>query len=167
MVFKLLKYSPDLLKIAYSRVLENRLFIPEGTELNIVLDFESFPDQRNKIISKDKAHLFWDIRDEDLETFYDLFNQAEQTIAILTKNDRENYNLVNGNDLNKHIKASAIDAYHLGGGLKIDEIVQSDLRFREISNFAVISTAVFKRPGVANPVFTLLALAEKYLETIN
>lgn len=167
MAFNLLKYSPDLLKIAYRRVIENRLYIPEGTQLNIVLDFESFPDQQNKIVLNDKAHLFWDIRDEDLETFYDLYNEAKTVIAGLTKNGGEKYNLVNSNDLDNHIKTNAIDAYHLGGGLKIDEILDRDLRFKEINNFAVISTAVFKRSGVANPVFTLLALAEKYLSTIN
>ena len=66
----------------------------------------------------------------------------------------------------EHLARCATDAYHLGGGVQAaqtaaDGILRPDLRMHTVSNVHMVSTAAFRRPGIANPVHTLLALADR------
>jgi len=68
--------------------------------------------------------------------------------------------------LEDHLAQCATDAYHLGGGVQAalspsEGILRPDLQFHTARNVHMVSSAAFRRPGIANPVHTLLALASR------
>jgi len=112
---KLFKYFPDLVKIGIYRYIKNKLYIPEGTELNIVMDFESYPDEKNKISLEDTAHLYWDIREKDIENFKDLVEQAKLIITNLTEQNSDNYSFAQFDNANVVMKGESLESLSVGG----------------------------------------------------
>ena len=55
-------------------------------------------------------------------------------------------------------------AYHLGGGVAVGRLLDSDLRLHGTENVFVISSAIMQKAGIANPVLTLLALAHRFAQ---
>jgi hypothetical protein len=171
-VAPLIAHLPRMLQIAQARVLGGRLFVADGMELTVVMDFESFPSPLNRLSLVDGAHrLHWDVREQDLATFAALVPRAMDVMDSSTRGSGLDVRwLVARDDLDGqrlHLKTHAVDAYHLGGGLAVRRepehgVVGPDLRFHAARNLAVIGTAAFARPGIANPVETLLAMCENY-----
>jgi choline dehydrogenase-like flavoprotein len=172
----LIRHSRQMAQIGYSRVVDRRLFVADGMELTVVLDFESFPSPLNRLEVKAGEHrLHWDVRDEDAAVFAALLRRG---IALLKRwadaSGLDFHLLVDSEEpaiqrayLNEH----AVDAFHLGGGLAVGRnlergVLSPDLRFHRIPNLAVIGTAAFARPGIANPVETLLAMCESYARSL-
>jgi hypothetical protein len=171
------RYAPDLVRIGIERYVKKRLFVRDGVELELVLDFESFPHPHNRIEHHgDKACLYWDIRDEDVVAFGEMLKQAKPLIEGWSQELGLRFELlVNRFDipsLQDYLTQHATDAFHLGGGLAFGEIngvwswgrgVQSPGK----GNLVVMSTAAFRRSGIANPVETLLAMCEVYVSSLS
>jgi choline dehydrogenase-like flavoprotein len=168
--------SRSMAQIAYSRLVDRRLFVADGMELTVVMDFESFASPRNRLTIQSGTHrLHWDVREEDVAVFATMLPAG---IALMKRWASECgldlHLLADGVDLNlqrEYLKEHAVDAYHLGGGLAVHRdakqgLLAPDLRFHKIPNLAVVGTAAFARPGIANPVETLLAMCENYARNL-
>jgi len=172
----LMKYFPTLVKLGWERFINQKLFIPNGTELNIVLDFESYPDPLNKISRvNDNYNLNWNLRSNDFKHFKELYVEAEKVISALINSDEEkrNVSLLSDwtKDFDSYLIKNAIDAYHLGGGLNLgsdpsSSIVDRNMRFHSIKNLTALGTSTFNNPGIANPVLTLLSQAENFINSL-
>lgn len=172
-ILTLFKYFPSIAKLGWEKLINEKLFIPEGTELNIVLDFESYPDPLNSISkgNNNTYNLNWDLRSQDMKYFNALYQEAERVICILANSDSEKKNMSLlrewTTDFEGYLTKNVVDAYHLGGGLNTGfhpshSIVNRNLQFHNIKNLTVLGTSSFNYPGIANPVLTLLAQSENY-----
>jgi len=164
-----------MLRIARSRIVDHRLFVADGTELTVVLDFESFAHPRNRLtVESGEPCLYWDLRDEDVQAFGALRARGLSVLTPWTKQSGIDVTVLadHGREAERaHLAAHAVDAFHLGGGLSVRQdpaegVLAPDLRFHRIRNLAVLGTAAFARPGIANPVETLLAMCENYVRSL-
>jgi choline dehydrogenase-like flavoprotein len=168
--------SRRMAQIGYSRCIDRRLFVADGMELTVVMDFESYASPLNRLTLENGEHrLHWDVREEDFAAFAAMLPLG---IGLMKRWASESgldlLLLADGDDLEaqrQYLKAHAVDAYHLGGGLAVRRDAQQgllapDLRFHKIPNLAVVGTAAFARPGIANPVETLLAMCENYARNL-
>jgi hypothetical protein len=169
----LARHGTRLVRLGVSRYLGKSLYVGDGMELTAVLDFESFASEKNRIeLDGSGATVYWDVRDEDVAAFRALAGQALGALLSWTgAYGLDATPLVDPGDevsIERELRARATDAYHLGGGLAAGSdparsLVAPDLRFHRLRNVGVVGTAAFARPGVANPVATILALCETYL----
>jgi hypothetical protein len=176
-VARLLRDAPRMARIGYDRLFHRRLFVPDGMELTVVMDFESCASPRNRLTFENGEHrLYWDVRDEDVAAFAVLRTQGLALIQRWARECRLDLRvLAVGEDIDTqgaYLRSHATDAYHLGGGLALNRdpregLLAPDLRFHRLRNWAVISTAAFSRPGIANPVETLLAMCEEYVGSLD
>lgn len=165
-----------LLSLGYNRYVRRKLFVPDGMELNLVMDFESFPSEKNKFtVDNDVTKLYWDVREEDVVAFSSLLMSSNDLIQQWARDSGVQVKLLiedgSAGPLAEYLRKHVIDAYHLGGGLAVGStpevsVLNQDFRFHEIDNLAAIGTATFSKAGVANPVETLLAICERYSRTI-
>ena len=157
-------------------MIDGRLFVADGMELTVVMDFESCASPLNRLTLEGGEHrLHWDVRDEAVAAFAAMLPRG---IGLMkrwaSESGLELLVLADSLDLEaqrEYLKAHAVDAYHLGGGLAVRRdakrgLLAPDLRFHKIPNLAVVSTAAFARPGIANPVETLLAMCENYARSL-
>lgn len=161
-----------LIRLGYGRFVQHRLFVPDGMELNLVLDFESYASDSNRIMMDGEAvKLYWDIRSEDVDAFTKLLPVGLAEVRRLSQEGGLTVDqLVTGDDrtgAEAYLRRYAVDAFHLGGGLAAGAeedgwMLNQDLRFHKIPNLCVIGTAAFSSPGIANPVETLLSMCERY-----
>jgi glycine/D-amino acid oxidase-like deaminating enzyme len=163
---------PRMTRIAASRLVERRLYVPDGMGLTVVLDFESSSSPHNRLTVEDGAcRLYWDVRGEDETVFLELRSRAIELMKSWVDGSGAELTPLPAGDTpascREHFVAHAVDAYHLGGGLAIARdpargLVAPDFRLHAVRNLAVVGTAAFARPGIANPVETLLAMCERY-----
>lgn len=167
----LFPYIPTVFALAYERFIKQSLYLPKDTELTIVMDFESDADKKNRIgLNNGIPDLFWNLREKDYTNFLNLFSRSKQILKSFFPNS----SIIFNEDLeikpDEYLMNNAIDAYHLGGGLTMGSdkraFVDMNLRFYDIKNLSLVSTAMFNSPGIANPVYTLLAFAEYYIDSI-
>jgi len=172
----LLRHGARLGRIGWSRYAERRLFVPDGTPLDLVLDFESCAADENRLVREDGEHrLYWDIREQDVAAFAVLVARALRLAAGWAREASADLEPLTDSAelgaLESYLRAHAVDAYHLGGGLAVGgdparAVLAPDFRFHRLRNLGVIGTAAFARPGLANPVETLLAMCERYAEAL-
>lgn len=162
----LVKSARTLATIAFERWWLGRLHLGDDVPVVATLDFEVFPHPQNAIRqTPDGVSFYWDISREDEISFSDLAIQCRGFLRAL----EEDYGLrseplhgSNAGDLVEHLHRAATDAFHLGGGLSVGRVSDSDLRLRGTDNVFAISSGAFARPGVVNPTLSLLALAERF-----
>ncbi len=166
----LIAHAPGLVKLAAERVINRRLHLSDGLSVVATLDFESFPHPRQRLrLRGGHAEFSWAINDEDEISFIELSGKGKALLSEFARTySIQVKSLVDWEDpdaLRSHLHETATDAFHLGGGLDMgpngNGLVESDLRLVGTSNVYLISTAMFGRPGVANPTHTLLALAQR------
>ena len=173
---RLARHWPALIKVVLERWNNKRLYVAEGVELEVVLDFESFPHRENRIeLRNDNAYLYWDIRDEDVDIFAKLVRKVLPLIEEWAKQYGLRFELLAGSlgrsGLFDYLNSRSVDAFHLGGGLSSwgDAGVWSwgaGVQGQGNRNLAVIGTAAFRRPGIASPVETLLAMCNIYAASV-
>jgi hypothetical protein len=154
----------------------HELLVNDGYEVALTLDFESCVHPENRLWrDDDRAVLEWDVREQDLARFRRILDEhrpsiqaffEQQSISIEWRTPTGDQAALDGFFLER-----AIDAYHLGGGLQSLPSEGIHITSREgqllgCSNLFVNSTAVFARPGPANPVLTLLARANAFVDTL-
>ena len=172
----LLRHGGRLGRIGWSRYVERQLFVPDGTPLDVVLDFESCAAGENRLTHEDGEHrMYWDVREQDVAAFAALASRALRLASDWAGAASVELEASTPPDdpgaLESYLRAHAVDAYHLGGGLAVGAdpgraALAPDFRFHGVRNLGVISTAAFARPGLANPVETLLAMCERYAATL-
>ncbi len=175
------KASPLMLKIAARRIRAGELYISPDVRIVAMLDFESSSSAQNSLATgaddggEGCAVLRWDVRQEDVTAFNGLYGKVQAVLAALAREYAFRYSpikeLENAVSPGAYFKQNARDAYHLGGGLRAgaspdDSLCDQGLRWHGIPNLYVVSTAVFRRPGSANPVLTLLALADRVVASL-
>lgn len=163
---------PMLAKLGMDRLMDRTVTVGKDVPIGASVDFESYPSPENRIewTADHSARLHWRICGQDADTFSGLLAQCVSLVQRdAACNGIEWTNRVDGfgGDRAGYLEHHGIDAYHLGGGLQVgtdyrNSVLDPHLRLHGTRNVSVISTAVFARPGVANPTLTLLALAEWY-----
>lgn len=166
--------AATMLRIAFERYFRDRLYIAGKLSVVATLDFESFPHEENRIQLGDSgdATLEWDVHREDELTFKELSEKSGRLVSELSSSwgisFEPLYDLSDQEAVSTYLREKASDAYHLGGGLRIngddvdDGVVGQDMGLRGVENVYVISCAVFRRPGAINPTHVLLALADRF-----
>ena len=175
-VWPLAGQAPRMARIAYNRLVNKRLWLAEGMELTVVMDFESFASPHNRLaLDGGEHHLHWDVREQDVSAFEALLCQGTDLMSHWQKKGGLDLEFLVERETpgaqGEYLRTHAVDAYHLGGGLAVGRnstrgLLSPDLRFHKIPNLAVVGTAAFARPGIANPVETLLALCERYVSAL-
>jgi hypothetical protein len=181
-LFRIAKTFPTFLRVGYKRIMKGQFHISPKVPIVAIFDFESVPSVKNELkfaVASDGTEQIWfdwDMRDEDEGSFARFFPMIENVMSLMAKRYDFEYTpfpaLANAPSLENYLIETAHDAFHLGGGLHagpspIDSILRPDLRFHGLDNLYCISTAAFRRPGIANPVHTLLALAERLAQELN
>ncbi len=168
---------PVLMASAGFHYLRRReLRVPDGAEISLVLDFESDAAPENAIAWEgDGAVLDWDVRPGDAARFVSALSVHGPGLrATLNREGLDFEWLVPENAVGaeSYLRAHAVDAYHLGGGLQARAGegpggTVAGGAIRGLENVQVCGTAAFARPGPANPVLTLLAMAEDWLGRVS
>jgi hypothetical protein len=154
----------------------HELHIPDGSEVRLVLDFESAGDPRNRVVGTDDgADLHWELREEDYARFEQMVRANREWWESLWTEARCDarwlFRTSAPEDLQRYLTEHAIDAYHMGGGLQPDAermqgVTERNGTLRGCTNVFVNGTAFFNRPGPANPVLTLLARATIFVRDL-
>ncbi len=161
---------PFLMARAGIHYLSSReLFVPDGSEITLTLDFESVAALENhiRVGSSGRADLHWDLRAADHDTFARFVRARRAAICSALQRAELGVEWLAGSgaeETTSYLERHAIDAYHLGGGLQVagpskDGVVNDDLTICGTTNLFVLGTSTFRIPGLANPVLTLLAQA--------
>jgi choline dehydrogenase-like flavoprotein len=137
------------------------------------LDFESADSDVNrlKLDRAGGARLHWGLNLVDEVNFESLLEQAIDLLMQLR--DRFGASMEPLGDFSslparrQYLHGHAIDAFHLGGGIPFENVLDHKLRLRTARNVFVVSGAVFQRPGLANPTLTLLALAHRCADALH
>jgi choline dehydrogenase-like flavoprotein len=166
---------PSSLKVGFNRYFRKKLYITRDVGIVATFDFESFPSPHNRLALRtdgsgaEGAEFDWDLRGEDLDAFRSFYPRLKGAMESLARRYSLSFEPVESlaeNSPEEHLIRCATDAYHLGGGVQAavsstDGILRPDLRLHTVRNVHMVSGAVFRRPGIANPVHTLLALANR------
>ncbi len=169
----LLPHLGALIRIGITWMFKKKLHISANVPIVATLDFESCGSLKNRIFySRDEnATLTWNVQDEDEKVFTHLVEDVKNLLETYETRYGVKFaplfDVNDDHDTISHLRKRAVDAYHLGGGLAVGKILDEDMKFRGIKNLFVISTAAFSRPGLVNPVLTLLALASRFAATFN
>ncbi len=154
-------------------LLERELYIPDGCEITLTFDFQSYASALNRIaIEGDEAVLDWDIRPQDIDAFGRTVSARRDSLCRALSSHGLEVEWLAGDGGSgasaEYLGKAAIDAFHLGGGLQVcgaanDGVVDSRFVVRGTTNLHVLGTANFRRPGLANPVLTLLAQSQQFV----
>lgn len=168
----LLAEAPELIRIGVERVFKERLYLSDRLLVVATLDFETCPraDQRLRL-TDNRVEFSWKVTKDDEETFMELSKKAKHLLSELADTYGMQFECLNdfadAEATRTYLHENATDAFHLGGGLRAsttsDGLVNDRLRLVGTDNVYVISSAVFRRPGVVNPTHTLLALADRFV----
>jgi choline dehydrogenase-like flavoprotein len=167
----------DIMRLAYGRLVESRLFIPPGTEAHLQMDMEQHPVRENRVSLTDRtdaygrriAQIDWSISQQDITG---LATTARRLLArwpgIKAGLPELIPRLISGNDGQPIGKP--YDAYHPVGTCRMGEdeaaVVDRNLKVWGLDNLWLASTGVLPSAGTANPTFTLLCLAERLAATL-
>lgn len=165
-----------MLRAGIHYLAKHELHIGDGTEVRLVIDFESSRDPSNRVFATGVGPtLDWDLRDDDrryfesaLRTNRDWWESVWREAGVDARWLVEDWSTAG---MSRYLDTNAVDAYHLGGGLHPDSdegsgVTERNGRMRGCPNVFVNGTAFFGRPGPANPVLTLLARASVYVDDI-
>jgi hypothetical protein len=166
----LLKYLPIMIKIGIERFLRSRLFYPKGAAVQLLVDIESTCDTQSLSMSEAGPVFNWFISEHDIDNLRIAATKALDIYEHLSEeSDSQNEYIesakkrVNSNEFIEYVNTNCKEALHLGGGLQglMVPATKTGLKCRmPDTSIYVLSTAIFPRAGVANPVHTLLVCAE-------
>lgn len=154
---------------------KHQIFVPDGSEVFLVLDFSANPSPLNRIVGNNgRATFDWDIRPQDVTTFRAVYEQHRQELDAMFRSAGVGVDWMVPADeagAEKHLRATVVDAYHLGGGLQAlvngrPSVTTPTGQVRGLSNMHVLGTAAFSATGIANPVLTLFAWGDAWLASI-
>jgi hypothetical protein len=160
---------PLLMARAGAHYLARReLYVSDGTELTLSVDFESAAAPENRIRRGDAGVVLdWDVRAADVGRFGEIVDAYRPVLDEFAVRDGVTIGWLVPDDSasrERYLREFAIDAYHMGGGLQatpgVAGVTEIGGAIRGVPNLRALGTAVFARPGPANPVLTLLALAD-------
>jgi hypothetical protein len=166
----LLGCLPAMARIGIERWWRRRLYLAEGLPVVATLDFEVFPHPGHALqLEEEGASFAWGISAEDEASFVDLAGKGHRFLAALKQRHAMAVEAldedVGGSSAIARFHEAATDTFHLGGGLAAPDALDGELRLRGTDNLHVISTAAFGRPGVVNPTHSLLAIADRFVQT--
>lgn len=162
-----------LFALAYSRYVESRLYVPNGSPAHLQLDIEQTPVESNAVsLSDDRdcfgrhvARINWRVNEADLENIRDA---AKRLIEKWPGASAGLPDLTPVFDDGRGPKPH--DAYHPVGTCRLGTdkgaVVDPDLRANGTDNLWVLSTAVLPTAGTANPTFTMLCLGEELADRL-
>ena len=169
-----LSIIPRLFRVGMERVLKQRLYLSDDLVICATLDFETFPHPENALrLTGDCAEFAWNIRDQDELSYLELLDKANRLVIELASTQgmviEPLADFSSRTTAIDYLYTAATDAFHLGGGLAAGHsglaVVDRNLLLCGTENVYVISSAVLQRSGVVNPTHTLLALADRFVNT--
>jgi hypothetical protein len=155
------------LRVGVDRFLAHRLYYPQGGQVNIMVDIESDSESDKFINLSGDYVLNWRLSDSDIEHLREASLLALELLGREVLDDKaldEAREKVKATSFSKFSEIKCEEALHLGGGLQHVLSASPGLEIKcrlqtEVPAY-VISTAIFPRGGVANPVHTLLVCSE-------
>ena len=168
---RIMSATSDLLKIAYCRILYNKLYIDSDASINLQLDIEQTQNFHNRIELSNKLDaygryipvIYWEIDKSDrsrIKALSDKVLAAWQRKGIKLQHD------LNGSKGNNQRKP--YDAYHPVGTSRIGDdaeaVVDFQLRVKGFDNLWTVNTGILPSAGTANPTFSMLCFAQQLSE---
>jgi len=149
------------------RFFAKRLFYPVGAVVNLMVDIESGAEEDKSISLTDDFILNWQLSASDIAHLREATLVALELVGGEILNSESLAHLrgkIESDEFSDYVHHNCKEALHLGGGLQdaLMPLPGLGLKCRvsaEIPTY-VVSTAMFPRAGVANPVHTLLVCAE-------
>jgi hypothetical protein len=162
----------QIIKFGFNRYFNKRLYVEEGSQINIQLDVEQSASSQNCIFlsnhdlddfGRKKIYIQWKISDYDILKLKELsakivndWNSLPSIFPKLTKID-------GGFDGGR-----PYDIYHPSGSCRMGSDLRSvvdneTLKVRGYDNVYLLSTSLFPSAGSSNPTFSLLCIAHSIL----
>ena len=163
----------DLVRLAYNRFMNTKLYIPAQTAAHLQLDVEQTAVRANQVslsrqidaYGRRIASIHWEVSDIDMTN---ISNTASRFLA--------KWPGVRGGLPKLQARKLGVDgtkpydAYHPVGTCRMGEgseaVVDLNLKVWGLQNLWVSSTAVLPSAGTANPTFTMLCLTHKLAELL-
>jgi choline dehydrogenase-like flavoprotein len=161
-----------MLRLGVERYALRRLHIDPDVPVVATLDFESADTECNRVEICGGGHprLHWSLHPPDETVFAALLESATKLLEKL----KDVFGVVvqplgdysSAPARARYLHEHATDAYHFGGGIP-QSVLDHELRLKATPSVFVVSGAVFRRPGLANPTLTLLALAHRCADAVS
>jgi len=164
----------DLMKLAWHRCLRSRLYISKTSPAHLQLDMEQHPIKENKIslsqqfdeYGRRRAAINWRITEQDVTSLSEI---AGRFLNLWPGRGAGLPDLI-ARELSP-VKNKPHDAYHPVGTCRMGDdeeaVVDLNLKVRGLENTWVVSTGVFPSAGTANPTFSMLCLANRFVDQVN
>ncbi|HZF29344.1 MAG TPA: FAD-dependent oxidoreductase [Gammaproteobacteria bacterium] len=162
--------SVELARLAFARAVLSRRAAPSRGRLRLVVDVEQAPNKDSRILlgsetdryGMPKAVVDWRLTGQEHDTLkrFTALLAADWSHAGLGTLE-----LAGEPDFDaRDVLGAARDIYHHMGAARMSDdpcngVVNRDLRCHDVDNLYLASSAAFPAGGIANPTFTLLALA--------
>ncbi len=169
--------SWEISRLAFARVAHSRRGAPSRGTMFLLVDVEQAPNPDSRILLAEECDRFgmpravvdWRLTGQEFETIerYTALVTAQWARAGLGEvrlADAPNFGLRTG-------LSAARDIFHHMGTTRMSEnpslgVVRSDLRCHDVDNLYIAGSSVFPTGGIANPTFTILALALRLSERL-
>lgn len=155
------------LRVGLDRFLAHRLFYPQGGKVNLLVDIESGAEPEKSFALDGEYILNWSLSDSDIEH---LAQASLKALDLLGSEILDSEGLANAraeicsSGFAARVQENCTEALHLGGGVQAftQTVDGLGIKCRLCGDLPayVMSTAIFPRAGVANPVQTLMVCAE-------
>lgn len=169
--------AAQLSRMALARVLARRRLSPPSGVIQLLIDTEQCPDADSRItldaqrdsLGMRRARIDWRVGEQEMHSI--------KTIGTLLAESWERaglgrIRLADRLDFDREDELGAArDTYHHMGTTRMsampaDGVVNADLRCHDVVNLYIVGGSVFPTGGVANPTFTIIALALRLADEI-
>jgi choline dehydrogenase-like flavoprotein len=166
--FKLPGALPDIVRLAYARIVKQRLAYPKTCEFYLHIDVEQAPRHANRVYlgalngaARRPLHIDWDVEEDARRITQAVRHYFERFWA------RNDLNLIGTLEFQEDAEGwgrNVHDLYHPAGTTRMSVdpalgVVDVNLKVHGTSNVYVAGSSVFPSMGAANPTFTAMALA--------
>jgi choline dehydrogenase-like flavoprotein len=161
-----------LYKLGFDRFVNKKLNIQPDSPSHLQFDMEQLPHYDNRLyLSKEKDRfnrpllkIDWRILPEDIDNIAQSANKIKNTWSKSTDLPRLEFLPIGVEENKPH------DAYHPVGtcrlGLDGTNVVDTNLKVNGFDNLFTLNTGVFPTAGSANPTFSMLCFAEKWIKCL-
>lgn len=169
--------AAQLSRMALARVLARRRLSPSSGAIRLLIDTEQRPDADSRIrlgaecdaLGLRRAQIDWRVGAQEMQSIKsigELLGEAWERAGL------GRIRLTEALDFDREDEIGAArDTYHQMGTTRMstlpgEGVVNADLRCHDVANLYIVGGSVFPTGGVANPTFSIIALALRLADEI-
>ena len=166
----LIRGGGQLAQLVFARLFQARRLSPSSGSIFLLVDVEQAPNPESRVTLSDavdafgmrRARLDWRLTEHEvrtLKTYARVLAQELERLGLGTVSLAAEPDFTQRGGL-----GAARDIFHHMGTTRMsaspaDGVTDADLKCHDLDNVYIASTSVFPAGGIANPTFTLVALA--------